>query len=167
MIQLDANYGRVLFELGPSTESVEHMRVLLLKHRELLEALDNPSVKSKEKHRVIERLFDSEIRNFIKVLCDHGYISHIKEILMSYDDLVLESKQAIRATLYFVTKPSEEQLTGIKNMICKKYNKEDVFLELKQDNTLIGGFVLKVGDMEYDKSVKGKLLDMQKRLLWR
>lgn len=167
MIQLDANYGKVLFQLEPSTESVEGMRELLLNHKELLEALDNPSIKGKEKHAVIDQLFDPEIRNFVKVLCDHGYISHIREILMSYDDLVLESKHTIRATLSFVIKPSEVQLTSIKNMICKKYNKEDVFLELKEDTTLIGGFVLKVGDVEYDKSVRGKLLDMQKRLLWR
>ena len=167
MIQLDANYGKVLFQLGLPTESIEHMRELLLNHKELLEALDNPSVKTKEKHKVINRLFESEIRNFVKVLCDHGYISRIKEVLISYDDLVLESKQTIRATLSYVTKPSEEQLARIKDMICKKYDKKDVFLELKEDTTLIGGFMLKVGDMEYDKSVKGKLLDLQKRLLWR
>lgn len=167
MIQLDANYGKVLFQLSLSTESVDSMKELLLNHKELLTALDNPSIKAKEKRAVIDKLFEPEVRNFLKVLCDSGYISHIAEILTSYDDLVLESKNMIRATLSFVTKPSDAQLTGIKNMICKKYNKEDVLLELKEDSSLIGGFILNVGDVEYDKSIKGKLLDMQKRLLWR
>lgn len=167
MIQLDANYGKVLFQLSLSTESVDGMKELLLNHKELLTALDNPSIKAKEKHAVIDKLFEPEVRNFLKVLCDNGYISHIAEIFTSYDDLLLESKNMIRATLSFVTKPSDAQLIGIKNMICKKYNKEDVLLELKEDPSLIGGFILNVGDVEYDKSVKGKLLDMQKRLLWR
>lgn len=167
MIQLDANYGKVLFQLSLSTEIVDRVKELLLNHKELLTALDNPSIKAKEKHAVIDRLFDAEVRNFLKVLCDNGYVSHIAEILSAYDDLVLESKNMIRATLSFVTKPSEAQLTGIKSMICKKYNKEDVLLELKEDPSLMGGFILNVGDMEYDRSVKGKLLDMQKRLLWR
>ena len=139
MTQLDANYGKVLFELALPNEVVEHMRELLLNHNVLLEALDNPSIKNKEKHAVIDQLFKPEIRNFVKVLCDHGYISRIKEILVSYDDLVLESKHTIRATLSFVTKPGEAELANIKDMICKKYDKEDVFLELKEDLTLIEG----------------------------
>ncbi|MBU3804833.1 MAG: ATP synthase F1 subunit delta [Candidatus Cellulosilyticum pullistercoris] len=167
MTQLDANYGKVLFQLRPSTEVIGRMKELLLNHKELLAALDNPSIKAKEKHAVIDKLFDPEVKNFLKVLCDNNYVSHIGEILIAYDDLVLESKNMIRATLSFVTKPSDAQLTGIKDMICKKYNKEGVLLDLKEDPSLVGGFILNVGDVEYDRSVKGKLLDMQKRLLWR
>ncbi len=167
MTQLDADYGKVLFQLSLSTKTIDHIKELLLKHKELQAVLDNPSVKAKEKHRVIEQLFDREARNFLKVLCDNGRMSHIEEILMAYEDLVLESKNMIRATLYYVTKPDDAQLIGIRNMICKKYNKEDVLLELKEDPSLVGGFILNVGDIDYDRSVKGKLLDMQRKLLWR
>lgn len=167
MIQLDANYGKVLFNLALPDEVISRAKNILLNSTELLAALDNPSIKAKEKHAVIDKLFDDEMRAFLKVVCDNGYISHIAEIFIAYDDLVLESKNMIRATLSFVTKLNEAQIIGIKNMICKKYRKEDVLLELKEDPTLIGGFILNIGDMEYDRSVKGKLLDMQKRLLWR
>ena len=167
MIQLDANYGKVLFELSLSDEVLNETRELLKNHKELLTVLDHPGVKAKEKHVVIDRLFRSEVGNFLKVLCDNGHVSHITEIFRAYEDLVLESKNMIRATLSFVSMPSEAQLVGIKDTICKKYKKEDVLLELKESPNLIGGFILNVGDIEYDRSIKGKLLDMQKRLLWR
>ncbi|MFU0828355.1 MAG: hypothetical protein ACFWTJ_12655 [Lachnoclostridium sp.] len=40
-------------------------------------------------------------------------------------------------------------------------------MELKEDPSLIGGFVLKVGNTEYDKSIKGTLDELQKTLVRR
>lgn len=167
MTQRDVNYGKVLFEMGVSKESINHARTLLNENHELLSALSNPVIKKSEKAAVIDRLFDKEIAGFLKVLCENAYIENIEEVFKAYDELVLESKNMICATLRYVTKPSDAQLEGIKQMICKKYNKVDVLLQLEEDASLMGGFVLKVEDTEYDKSVKGKLLHLQKTLLWR
>jgi F0F1-type ATP synthase delta subunit len=35
-------------------------------------------------------------------------------------------------------------------------------LQLKEDTYLIGGFTLTVGDMVYDNSLSGRLLELQK-----
>lgn len=167
MTERDVNYAKVLLQLDVSRKSLGHARALLNQGNELLVALSNPSVKKKEKEAVIDRLFDKEIGNFIKVLCENEYIEHSEAIFKAYDKLVLESKNMMSATLCYVTKPSEAQIQGIKQMICKKYNKVDVLLHLKEEKDLIGGFVLKVEDTEYDKSLKGRILDLQKTLLWR
>ena len=41
--------------------------------------------------------------------------------------------------------------------LAKKYNKETVELTMVEQPELIGGFVLKVGDIEEDNSIRGKL----------
>ncbi|MBE6024897.1 MAG: ATP synthase F1 subunit delta [Cellulosilyticum sp.] len=167
MTERDVNYAKVLQELHLSEESISEARALFQESRELLMALSNPAIKKKEKEAVINRIFCEEIRSFIKVLCDNRYIENIEAIFKAYDLLVLEKSDRISATLSYVTKPSEDQIKGIKQMICKKYNKVDVLLQLNEDKSLMGGFVLKVEDTEYDKSLKGKILDLQKTLLWR
>lgn len=167
MTERDMNYGRVLFELGVSKESIDRTKALVSESKELVDALSNPVVKKSEKEAVIDRLFDKEMGGFLKVLCENAYIDHLEEIFEAYEEIVLESKNMIRATLRYVTKPSDAQIEGFKQMICKKYNKVDVLLQLKEDQSLIGGFVLKVEDTEYDKSIKGRIFDLQKTLLWR
>lgn len=58
---------------------------------------------------------------------------------------------------FYVTRPDEEQLAGIREFLCREYKKKDVQLEMAAAPELMGGFVLKTGDVEYDYSLKGQL----------
>jgi F-type H+-transporting ATPase subunit delta len=91
----------------------------------------------------------------------------ISQIFDMYEDVVLESKNIVKAKLTYVTKPDDDQINKIKEFVCNKYNKAGVLLELKEDASLIGGIVLSVGDVEYDKSIKGTLSSLHKTLVWR
>lgn len=66
-----------------------------------------------------------------------------------------------------MTKPEEIQKKRIKKYLKKKYDADSVELILKQDHSLIGGFVIKVQDYVIDNSLKGKLEKMKQDLTWR
>lgn len=74
--------------------------------------------------------------------------------------------EALRASLLYVTPPDESQLARIKEFISKKcaVPVDTVELELVEDKTLIGGFVLRIGTHEYDWSTKNKLDKMSRKL---
>ena len=74
--------------------------------------------------------------------------------------------EALRASLLYVTAPDESQLARIKEFISKKcaVPVDTVELELVEDKTLIGGFVLRIGTHEYDWSTKNKLDKMSRKL---
>lgn len=160
------NYAKALMELNISEESITRAKYLL-ENKVLLEALSNPTIKNKEKDAVIDSIFPNEVRGFLKVLCENNSIDFIYDIMDAYQNLKIENINQIKATLTYVTKPEEEQLQRIKEMICKKWNKAGVILELIEDVSLLGGFILTIGDIEYDKSIRGMLSGMQKTLLWR
>ncbi|WP_426350061.1 F0F1 ATP synthase subunit alpha [Alloiococcus sp. CFN-8] len=63
----------------------------------------------------------------------------------------------VEARLLYVTPPTEEQIIGIRSFINDRYKKEEVNLILEERKSLIGGFVLKIGNEEYDWSTKEKL----------
>lgn len=167
MTQTVMNYAKALFDLNISEECIQDTKDIILQNCELVEALSNPAIKMNEKHNVIDRIFSKEVRSFLKVLCDNSHMELIKQILSSYDNYVLDSKNIVKATLTFVTKPDDYQLEKIKEMVCSKYNKTGVLLELQEDASLLGGFILTVGNTQYDKSIKGTLSNLQKTLVWR
>ena len=78
-----------------------------------------------------------------------------------------EQEGSLRATLYYVTEPDAEQLKKIKQMLMKKYQKQDVELRLVKDSSLGGGFVIRTGDMETDWSIKGRMKQLEQILMRR
>ncbi len=162
-----ATYAKVLFSLGVEEESIRKAKQILEENSELVRALENPTVKKQEKETVINDIFDKSIRSFIKVLCNHQYMEGFESIFEAYEAIVSDSKNIIKAKLSYVTRPDETELEQIKVMVCSKYKKAGVILELEEDTSLIGGYILTVGDMEYDRSMKGILSELQKTLVRR
>lgn len=160
------NYAKVLYSMELKEEIIESSKELL-NNNDLLSSLENPLVSKQEKASVIDKLFDKGISSFLKTLCENKSIGLFSEIFNAYEDMVLEHKNVLRAKLAYVKKPGEAEIEQIKNMLCDKYKKTGVFLELEEDASLIGGFVLYVGNTEYDKSIKGTLSEMQKTLIRR
>ena len=63
-----------------------------------------------------------------------------------------------------MTPPTAEQLGQIREFLRKKYENEELPLELVEDKSLLGGFCITVGSEEYDWSMKGRLTQMRNRL---
>ncbi len=139
----------------------------LSENSELVKALDNPIIMKQEKETVIDHIFEKDIQSFIKVLCLNQCIGIIDKIFEAYEKIVLDSKNIIKAKLSYVTRPDETELEQIKDMLCRKYEKTGVILELEEDTSLIGGFVLSVDNVDYDKSIKGTIEELQKTLVRR
>ncbi len=165
--QRAVNYAEVLDTLGLDKARVDAAKKLLMGCRELMEVLESPAIKKKEKEAVLDEIFDQDMAKFLKLLCENQTVGLFAEIMEAYDEIVLGHNNVMKARLVYAVKPEEQQLKDIKGMLCEKYKKSDVFLELEEDASLIGGYVLQVGNTEYNKSIKGALSEMQKTLIGR
>lgn len=167
MTQTANNYGEVLFELGIKKDKVEESKRIFSLTEQLHRALESPIISKNEKYSIIEKVFPKEIENFLKVVCDHEKMSYIDEIIEAYYKKYNEANSILTATLSYVVEPNDNQLSQIKNYLAKKYNKETVEITMIEQPELIGGFVLKVGDIEEDNSIRGRLNRLEKKLTWR
>lgn len=72
----------------------------------------------------------------------------------------------MEVTLFYVTPPLNAQLDKIKDFISKKYekSKEDINIELVEKRELVGGFILRIGTIEYDWSTKGQIARLSEKL---
>lgn len=167
MTQVANNYGIVLFELGVAKETVDQMKDVFAKTAELPKMLQSPVVSKDAKHRVIDGIFPEEVRSFLKVLCDRQEVDMLDDIFAAYERAYNEHNGILSAELSYVMAPEEAQLSQMKSYLMTKYGKKQVELQMKEDPSLIGGFVLRVGDYEQDCSMKGRLERLQKKLTWR
>lgn len=167
MKMIALSYGQTLFDLHISYESIQSAEKILKENENLVEALENPTISMKEKEHVIEAIFPAEIQNFFKVLCRNEDIGYWKDIFVCFMELKRYKEKTVKALLLYVDMPKEKQLIQVRHYLKKKYNADQVELELKKDSSLIGGFILKVQDDVIDNSLKGRMKKMQQTLMWR
>ena len=164
MTQAANNYGQVLYERKVPAQMVEDARKAFEEVPQLKQVLASPVIPKSKKHRVIDRIFPRELRSFFKVLVDHGDMDMVEAVFRAYHTYACEQEGILQAELSYVTDPTEEQLEKIRQTLCRKYGKKAVELSLKKDPALIGGFIIRVGGLETDWSMRGRLKQLEQIL---
>lgn len=167
MTQKTYNYAKALYALSVSGEAVSVSEERLKSSKELRKVLENPLVSDEEKDRVIQRIFPEEIWNFMKYLCRKGMVGRSQEIFQLCAEYARKKERILEAVLYYVTKPDQEQLDGIRKFLKHRFHASQVTVSLVEKPELMGGFLLQAGGREYDWSVKGRIEQLTRRLIRR
>lgn len=167
MVQTTISFIKVLYELDMSLEAVHEAQRILEENPQLQEVLENPVIPREAKDRVISRIFPREIQNFIKVVKNRGKLSLFPEISEGYEEYRKKCENILTATLRYVTKPTQEQIGKMKQFLCSHYGKKEAQLELIEDPSLLGGFILQADDHEYDWSLRARYQRLGEKLLRR
>ena len=167
MVQTTISYIKVLYELNISLEAVHEAQRILSENPQVQEVLENPVISREAKDRVINRIFPGEIQNFIKVVKNHGKTSLLSEIFHGYEAYRKKCEEILTARLIYVTKPTQRQIDDMKQFLCTRYGKKQAELELIEDPSLLGGFILQADDHEYDWSLRARYQRLGEKLMRR
>lgn len=151
----DVVYARVLLSLDVPFERAREMHRIFQKSSELVEILEDPTIDIEKKYNIIDRVFDKTLCNFIKVTVRNNMIYDIRAIYNAYKELYFKSKNFVLANIFSADPLPDEQIANIENFIKKRFRCDGVEFEFTEDKSLIGGFILKVGNFEYDSSISG------------
>jgi F-type H+-transporting ATPase subunit delta len=130
--------------------------------------LENPTIQTSRKNKIISEIFQNKINqltlNFLFLLTKNKreiYLSSItRNFLKQYRDLF-----GITHVLLTTTTQAEDLfLKEIEKNISTLY-KTKVELHDKADESLLGGFIVNINDVQYDASVKNKLEKIKRELL--
>jgi len=165
VINTVSEYAKTMRKLGISENILLRTDDILKSVPQIQEEFENPAVALEKKHHVIDMVFPSEIRDFLKLLCDNGDMKHWGEILKARQNTVTEKKDGFLVRLRYVTKPDEAQLRGIQAFVQKHYQDSgEISFEMEEDASIGGGFILEAGNEVYDWSTKGRLQQFQEKL---
>ena len=98
-------------------------------------------------------------------LAASGKIDSLGEIVEAYISQLNKQNNVAEATITCVTEPDDEQLKGIKEFVCKQENANDAVIKVVKDDSLIGGFIVTLGDKQFDFSIKKKLDGIKQKVM--
>ena len=131
---------------------------------ELSEALKNSVIRAEDKKNVIEKVFpktESLTKDLFDLLIKNNRFGLLEGIANQYTELYKEynnEEVASVTTAVAMTKELEKKvLAKIKDLTDKKVTVENIV-----DESIIGGFVLRVGDMQFDASIANKLSNLKR-----
>lgn len=158
------NYAKTLYDLSVSRKVIQNTKEIFREVPELAQSLKNPLVPFEIKEKVIDRVIPEKMKSFIKVVCKHHRIDLIEEIFEDYEELCRQHEKTIHAVMRYVTAPKDAQLDGIRAFLCREFGAQKAEIEMIEDKSLIGGFVLLAGGSEYDWSLRGRYRKLEQKL---
>lgn len=122
--------------------------------------LDNPRITPTQLAELFvdvcgERLNEAG-RNLIRLLAERRRLVVLPEIFALYEQFKNEAEGAVKAQLITAFPATDAQKQTIAAALKQRFGR-DVQLEYSTDPTLMGGAVVRAGDLVIDGSVRGKL----------
>jgi F-type H+-transporting ATPase subunit delta len=108
-------------------------------------------------------VLDDNGRNFVRLLAEYHRLIILPEIHKEYQHLLAKKEQRLTAEVRTAQPLSDEQLTQMTAALKKRFN-STVIIKQVNDESLLGGALIQVGDLVIDGSLRGRLANMAKSL---
>lgn len=136
---------------------------------ELRNFLASPAATHEEKHRVIEsilaRLGSSRIiRNFLFVVVDHQRAHLLPEIVSSFVQVLMERQNVEEAEVASAVELNKDQKSTLLQTLERLTGKR-ILAKYTLEPGLMGGAVVRIGDMIYDGSLRKRLNVLRAQLV--
>ena len=107
--------------------------------------------------------FDAQARNFISVVAENGRLDLLPEIAAQFELYKAEREQSVDVDATSAFALNDEQQDKLAKVLSARLGRE-VRLHAAEDASLIGGVVIRAGDLVIDGSVRGKLAKLAEAL---
>ncbi|MGI4830667.1 MAG: ATP synthase F1 subunit delta [Janthinobacterium lividum] len=177
MAVVDLRYARaldeVVIERKLSRDAVkvqlESFLGTLGQSAQLREVLENPSIEADQKLRLLDALaarlgMDRTVRNFVAVIVDHLRLQELPQIIQAYLQIADRDNGIAEAEITSARPLDETGKRVLEASIAQLTGDTSVRAVYKEDPTLLGGAVIRVGSTVYDGSVRGQLEQMKRRM---
>lgn len=164
MARTTDSYVGALLDFGVKASELAEMKNIIALSEELDKVLNSPAVPAGEKEKVIKDVFPAGVRKFANILAEENDFDKLDSIIEKYTDVVNKRSGVAKATVFCVEEPDEQQKKKLEEFVCKKENASDAVIKYVKDESLVGGFIIRIGNKEYDRSLKSKLNEIKKEL---
>ena len=146
--------------------NIIELRKICENNNKFLKIISNPIIKQSLIYNIFKKIlvgFDNETLNFINFLVQKKRINLLYEI-SSYFIFLYDQKKGDKQVEIITAKKIDFQLQKI--IVQKVIDKKIKFnISNKIDLNIIGGFILKIDDINYDASLKRKFTDLKSSII--
>lgn len=166
--RLASRYAQSILSLAEERNSldevVKDMRLLqetLDGSKDLRIMLKSPIIPADKKETIIHEIFAKRLSEltykFIHLLVTKGREKHIDEMVDSFMEKYNKAHHIVKATLTTAVPVNKKTVDELTALLMQNKETKSVEIQTEVDPTIIGGFVLKHGDLLLDNSVERKL----------
>ena len=137
---------------------------------ELREILGDPSIPEPQKLKVLDAIaakagLSQPVRNFIALVTHHERLHELRGMIDGYATLVNEDSQVAEAEVVSAHKLTAESRQLLEEQIAKLSGGTRVRATYSEDESLLGGAIVRIGSTVYDGSVRAQLQQLKQRLV--
>jgi F-type H+-transporting ATPase subunit delta len=126
-----------------------------------------PRLTSDEKARTFIEVcgdkFDAKVQNYIRVLAENNRLLLLPEIAELFELYKAEQEQSVDVEVASAFALTNEQQDKLAKVLSARLSRE-VRLHATEDSSLIGGVIIRAGDLVIDGSVRGKIAKLAEAL---
>lgn len=173
--RVSKRYAKALISLGKEDGKYQEYGDNLLdfsklckKNPEFLIAISNQVFPVEDRRKILNTIlqrseFSDLVKNFLNLLLDKNRISAINDIAAYYDRYSDEISNIARAEITTISPLKADACQTIENVLGD-FTSKTIKLELKEDKSIIGGIIVKIGDLVLDGSVRAQLKGLNESL---
>ncbi len=162
-------YAEALLQRALETDNLaqwsEQLQLLatLCQQAQVVEMIADPNVDKQTINQfVLDVLGDSlmaEAKNLLQLLLENERLDFMVEIAQLFEQLKSEREQQQEVELITAQAITEEQLAHLNQQLSQHFART-IKLNTQEDPALIGGLIIRAGDVVIDASVRGRLQQM-------
>ena len=159
-------YAKAAFEVATSAGALHAWSSMLtqiasvVRNERVAEFLASPSFTGEQQANIVIALcgdeINTELQNFVTVLSENKRLLLLPEIVVLFDILKADQEKTVDVEISTAFELADETEKKLAQAIKAKLNR-DVRIYSQIDKNLIGGTVIRAGDLVIDASVRGKL----------
>jgi len=176
VLKIASRYARSFIDLAIEQEKLDivHSDFELILHsinnsRELQGFFKSPIINADTKQRVMDKIFGNKwnelTEKYVHLIIAKGREPFLRSIIEEFLRQYNEIKGITHVTISSATILSADVQQQLKKAIQDTTGAKEIIIEQQIDPSLIGGFVISVGDKMYDASVSHKLQALKKQLI--
>ena len=109
--------------------------------------------------------FESLLKSFLSFLITKRRFFYVEQILKSFIETCSQKRGELKAELKSAKELSSDEISKITDELTKNFSSK-IKLNYKNDESLIGGLVVKVGSTMVDNSIKNKLQQNENKKIY-
>lgn len=169
-------YAKAAFTYAKDHHQLTHWSFALsalaggMSNTQVMAALANPQIDTQKLLSTLTDIIDQyfldkvALTNLVKLLIEKQRLALLPTVFNLFEDYRAIYEKTIEACVYSVYPLSLEQQTQLAAALKIRFQRE-VTIRFKQDDTIIGGIVIQVGDHVIDGSVKNTLKNLLTRIM--
>ena len=168
-----ARYAKSLIDLSKEQNALEEIKNDMVFFEEVVDAnseleaiLKNPIVPLDKKAGILNDIFGNKVHqitnSFLKLVVNKGRSAILFDTAKQFIGQYNTIKGIVTAEVTSAIAITDANRTEITALVKKELAANEVIIKEKVDEKLIGGFILKVGDKQFDASIAGGLNKLKK-----